>query len=134
MENQKRNWEIANQRPRSKENSAEIIQYFQTSNKYLEEKNEKSITKVNDLESERDRLLEEFERNYNISFEEAKNAKENSWHFERDFNLDDFNKIEKIIDKINGEKFFFHQRNKLIKKNDEVIKDIENWYKNNTVR
>lgn len=134
MENQKRNWDAENIKTRSKENSAEIIHYFQTSNKYLEEKIEKSLKKVEDLELEKAKLIEEFEKNYKITFEEAKEAKENSWHYDRDFNLDDFNKIENIIDKINGEKFFVLQREKLVKKNEGVIEDIENWYKNSTTK
>lgn len=129
MEDQKKEYDIDSIKTRSRENSVEIIHYFQTSNKYLEEKNEKSLKKVYELELEKNKLIEEFEKNYNITLEKAKEAKENSWHFERDFNLDDFNKIENINDKISGEKFFILQRKKLIEKNNNVIEEIENRYK-----
>lgn len=129
MENQKKDFEVEAIRTRSRENSVEITQYFRTSNRYLEEKNEKSLKRINELETEKNNLIEDFQKKYNISFESAQNAKRNSWHSERDFNLDEFNKIEAIIDKINGEKFFIHQRTKLIEKNENVIEDILNSHR-----
>lgn len=132
MENQKRDWKIANYSGASKRNSEEVIQYFQTSNKYLVEKNEYSENKIAALDLEIKTLLEEFEKNNGISFEEAKNYKDNAWHYDRDFNLEEFDKLEKLIEKLEGEKFFIYQRNKLKTKNDEVIKDIQDWIKNNS--
>lgn len=129
MENQKKDFEVEAIRTKSKENSIEITKYFRTTNKYLEEKNEKSLKRINELETEKDNLIEDFQKKYNISFESAQNEKRNSWHAERDFNLDEFNKIEAIIDKINGEKFFINQRTKLIEKNENVIKDILNSHR-----
>lgn len=111
--------------------SKETLKYFEKSNDLTFERNLQSVKYIEELEYQRDQLIALFESKYNITFDEAKAYVENSDHKERDFNLEEYNEIINLTDKIDGEKFFIYQRNKLIRKNKEVIHNINNKIEEN---
>lgn len=122
-----RNWEGLYKRENEINSSKETVQYFERANDNSLRKNIESSKKIDELESLKEQLIAHFEAKFNISFEDAREYVESSSNPSRFYNLEEYNEIISVIDQIEGEKFYIYQRNRLITKNKEVIRDINNW-------
>ncbi|WP_412032344.1 hypothetical protein [Malacoplasma muris] len=122
-----RNWDDLYRKENEINSSKETIRYFERANDSSLKKNIESSKKVEYLENLRDQLIYDFEDKFKISFDEARELVESSNNASRFYNMDEYNEIIAIIDQISGEKFYIYQRNRLINKNKEVIRDINKW-------
>lgn len=122
-----RNWNNKwdkNELERALDNSKSTIELFEKSIENAKERNRYSWSKIQDWESELVVSKEMFYQINGITFEEATEYINNSWNPNNDFNLDEYNKIKNIEDKISGEKFYIYQREKQIYKNSKIIEEI----------
>lgn len=122
-----RNWDDLYRKENEINSSKETIRYFERANDSSLKKNIESSKKVEYLENLRDQLIYDFEDKFKISFDEARELVESSNNASRFYNMDEYNEIIAVIDQISGEKFYIYQRNRLINKNKEVIRDINKW-------
>lgn len=122
-----RKWDNLFKKESEINSSKETIRYFEKANDSSLKKNIESSKKIEELESLKNQMILDFEDKYKIEFSKAQELVETSHNPSKYYNLDCYNEIIKIIDKIDGEKFYIYQRNRLINKNKEVIRDITNW-------
>lgn len=128
-----RNWvSLYNKKQIELNTSRDTIKYFERSNDLTITKNIESVKKIEELERERDLRVKEFENKYKLTFEDAKLLVDNSYHANRDFNLDEFNEISQLNDLIDGEKFYIYQRNRLVDRNKQIISSINDYIKRAT--
>ena len=106
------------------ESSKSTISLLEKSIENSSERNRISFEKIDKWEFEVSQKEEEFFQINGITFDEATEYINNSWNPEKDFNLEQYNSIKKIKDKISGEKFYIYQREKLIYKNGTIIQEI----------
>lgn len=109
---------------KSIENSKSTIDLFKKSIDNAIAANNSSWSKIDSWVSNALVIKEEFKNINGITYEQACNYFDNSQNPDKDFNLEQFNSIKQIEDKISGEKFFIYQREKLIYKNTRVIDEI----------
>ena len=109
---------------KSIENSKSTIDLFKKSIDNAIAANNSSWSKIDSWVSNALVIKEEFKNINGITYEQARNYFDNSQNPDKDFNLEQFNSIKQIEDKISGEKFFIYQREKLIYKNTRVIDEI----------
>lgn len=114
---------------KSIENSKSTIDLFNKSIENAIATNNNSWKKIDKWLSQLLVTKEEFKNLNQITYEEACEYFDNSQNPDRDFNLEQFNSIKFLEDKISGEKFFIYQREKLIYKNTKVINEINNRIK-----
>lgn len=122
-----RKWDNLFKKESEINSSKETIRYFEKANDSSLKKNIESSKKIEELELLKNQMISDFEDKYKIEFSKAQELVESSHNPSKHYNLDCYNEIIKIIDKIDGEKFYIYQRNRLINKNKEVIRDISNW-------
>lgn len=108
-------------------NSKQTIRLFERSIAYAEEKNEASYIKINEWEKQFQILDQDFYDLNGIHFKEAQEYVDKSNNPDEEFNLEQYKKLESLRDKIDGEKFFIYQRDKIIEKNKKIIEDIVGW-------
>lgn len=124
---EKRNWEVKwddFEVKKTIESSKSTISLLEKSIENSSERNRISFEKIDKWEFEVSQKEEEFFQINGITFDEATEYINNSWNPEKDFNLEQYNSIKKIKDKISGEKFYIYQREKLIYKNGTIIQEI----------
>lgn len=107
--------------------SKQTIRLFEKSIAYAQEKNEDSWIKIREWEKQFNILNQDFFDINGISFDEAQEYVDNANNPNEEFNLEEFNRLKNLKDKIDGEKFFIHQRELLIEKNIKIINDIVWW-------
>lgn len=108
-------------------NSKQTIKIFERAIANAQEKNEASYVKIAEWEKQFNALNEDFISLNGISFEEAQQYVDSSNNPNDEYNLQEFDRLNALQDKINGEKFFIHQREKQIEKNEKIIQDIVDW-------
>lgn len=108
-------------------NSKQTIKYFERAIINAQERNEVSYIRIVEWEQEFEMLNAKFIEVNGIDFEEAQNYVDASNNPDDEFNLDDYKKLKELKDKIDGEKFFIHQRELLIDKHIKVIDEINEW-------
>ncbi|BAC43884.1 hypothetical protein [Malacoplasma penetrans HF-2] len=113
-----------NELERALDNSKSTIKLFEKSIENSKERNKYSWSKISAWKSELVVCKNLFQEVNGITYEEATEYINNSWNPENDFNLEEYNKIKNIEDKINGEKFYIYQREKQIYKNSKIIDEI----------
>ena len=106
------------------ESSKSTIGLLEKSVENSYERNRMSWDKIENWSYQLEMLKNEFKELNGITFEEATEYVNNSWNPDNDFNLEQYNSIKKIEDKISGEKFFIYQREKMIYKNKAIIEEI----------
>ena len=124
---EKRNWEVRWDEFEIKktiESSKSTIDLLEKSIENSNERNRMSLEKIEKWEFELTIQKNEFFEINGITFEEATEYINNSWNPDNDFNLEQYNSIKQIEDKISGEKFYIYQREKLIYKNRSIIEEI----------
>lgn len=124
---EKRNWEVKwndFEVKKTIESSKSTIDLLEKSIENSNERNRMSLEKIEKWEFELNIQKNEFFEINGITFEEATEYINNSWNPDNDFNLEQYNSIKKIEDKISGEKFYIYQREKLIYKNRSIIEEI----------
>lgn len=120
-----RNWDYERlQIENSINQSKQTIKIFERSIINAQEKNEASIVKIEELEKQFEVLNNDFFAMNGIYFDQAQEYVDNSDNPSRDFNLQEFNRIKNIQDKICGEKFMIHQREQQIAKHNKSIEDL----------
>lgn len=123
-----RNWDFITQRTENSiNNSKETIKFFEKAIINAQERNEVSYIRIAEWEKEFEILNSYFIEVNGINFEEAQSYVDASLNPDNDYNLDDFKKLKELRDKIDGEKFFIHQRELLIDKHIKVIDEINEW-------
>ena len=124
---EKRNWEVKwndFEVKKTIESSKSTIDLLEKSIENSNERNRMSLEKIEKWEFELNIQKNEFFEINGITFEEATEYINNSWNPDNDFNLEQYNSIKQIEDKISGEKFYIYQREKLIYKNRSIIEEI----------
>ncbi|MDE5767562.1 MAG: hypothetical protein K2H56_03360 [Malacoplasma sp.] len=124
---EKRNWEVRwddFEIKKTIESSKSTIDLLEKSIENSNERNRMSLEKIEKWEFELTIQKNEFFEINGITFEEATEYINNSWNPDNDFNLEQYNSIKQIEDKISGEKFYIYQREKLIYKNRSIIEEI----------
>ena len=124
---EKRNWDVKwddFQIKKTIESSKSTISLLEKSIENSNERNRMSLEKIEKWEFELNLQKNEFLEINGITFEEATEYINNSWNPDNDFNLEQYNSIKKIEDKISGERFYIYQREKLIYKNKSIIEEI----------
>ncbi len=123
-----RNWDyVGLADEHSINNSKKTIKLFERSISNAQERNESSYVKIAEWQKEFDEKNEEFFNINGIYFDEAQEYIDRSNNPDEEFNLESFNVLKDLRDKINGEKFFVNQREKQIEKNIKVIENILTW-------
>lgn len=122
-----RNWNDLYRKENEINSSKETIRYFERANDSSLKKNIESSKKIEYLENLKDQLIYDFEDKFKMAFDEARELVETSNNASRFYNMDEYNEIISVMDQINGEKFYIYQRNRLINKNKEVIRNINKW-------
>ncbi|MDE5545426.1 MAG: hypothetical protein K2I76_02345, partial [Malacoplasma sp.] len=124
---EKRNWDVKwddFEIKKTIESSKSTISLLEKSIENSNERNRMSLEKIEKWEFELNLQKNEFLEINGITFEEATEYINNSWNPDNDFNLEQYNSIKKIEDKISGERFYIYQREKLIYKNKSIIEEI----------
>lgn len=128
--NNKRVWAIDALRvENSIRDSEKTIKLFENSISHAKERNLNSLSKIEGWEFEFNKLNKNFIETNQIDFFQAQIYVDNSNNPNYEFNLGSFNEMKKLMDKIDGEKFFIHQRQQIIEKNIKIINEINNWIK-----
>lgn len=128
--NNKRVWAIDALRvENSIRDSEKTIKLFENSISHAKERNLNSLSKIEGWEFEFNELNKNFIETNQIDFFQAQIYVDNSNNPNYEFNLGSFNEMKKLMDKIDGEKFFIHQRQQIIEKNIKIINEISNWIK-----
>ncbi|MDE5841674.1 MAG: hypothetical protein K2H11_01710, partial [Malacoplasma sp.] len=102
---EKRNWDVKwddFQIKKTIESSKSTISLLEKSIENSNERNRMSLEKIEKWEFELNLQKNEFLEINGITFEEATEYINNSWNPDNDFNLEQYNSIKKIEDKISG--------------------------------